>query len=191
MSEQREQSIPTVLYPLYAARLYLDKDPVYTGHVDVTIINGTKVSFGCHLHQGDKYTNVTSSVYIIDFSMFIKLVIKSMGTEGETSHHLSVSTSYGGVKKESDLKLVRDDKGIWTLVIQASGKPTIKFPFKGIRGTILSSKGSPIEIARVSVEHLAAWIDLLSTSTATAALLHAADNKRILPPKGGSVDVTS
>ena len=183
MSQQRQTELNTIIYPLYAARLYLDDVPGTTGHIDVSIINGVKLAFVAHAYRGDVYSTTTASVYAIDFEITMQSIEDALLHKEPVTIELTMSSNYAKVRKESTIVFVRNEAGIWAVNIRATDKPSIKVEFKGIRASSHSVKGVPPDSVTLSARHFKAWLKILENSMAVAAAIHGHSNERVLLPR--------
>jgi len=183
MTQPRQQELNTVIYPLYAARLYLDEVPGTTGHVEVSIINGVKISLVAHTYKGDVYSATAATIYGIDFAITLQDLEEAFTHTEPTSVEVSTSNSYGRVHKEATISFTRSELGIWSINVRATDKPAVKVEFKGIRSASHSIKGVPSVASTVSVRHFKAWLNIIERSMAVAMAIHGHSNEKVLLPR--------
>jgi len=189
-----EQS--TVIYPLPAARLYIDAMGEYTGRIETSFINGIKASFSAHLLKGEDYTNVTATLYLLDILMKfdeIKTFLETDRPQGNVFPALNfstgLSTNYDNQRKEMSIQFMRNQDGIWSMGISATGKPQVTVSFNGIKNSMTSSPSGPMSPAMKSLTHFVTWINLVSRTSEIAMMFEGYDNKKTLPPRHSAEEV--
>ena len=193
-----QQDMSTHIYPLPAARLYLEKVGDMTGRMDVSVINGVKLSFTAHLYNGDNYSNATCGYYslvmMMQFAELRKLIDRDTQVNGPFApynHSLSTSTNYDNQRKDMSMQFLRDDKGIWNISLNVTGKPQILIPFTGIKTTIMSKQGGGYSGAELSAKHFVSWMNLVESCAQVGMMMFGYDGKKILPARGSSEEIVS
>lgn len=179
-----EQS--TIIMPLQACKLYSTISPTVTSRLEVSVINGVKVSFGAHMYNNNQYKNVTSSLYAIDLEIVFAPVLECLasGATDKTAFNLTSVTSYDNNRKEAGMSLIKRDTGIWELNVHTSAKGNAIFQFTGIKNSTYTRDNREFDPALVSRLHLQTWIKTLIRVTGVAMAIIAHEQKRELPPRG-------
>lgn len=183
MPKPRQLEHDTVIYPLYAAKLYLDETNGISGNIETSIINGVKVSFTAHTHKGEVYRATTATVYAVDFYIALDSIKAALEHNSTESIELSSISTYGNARRESTISFNRSEAGIWSIALRATDRPAVKIEFKGIRYASHSVKGVSLTEAELSARHFKAWLKILDSSLTVAMAIHAHSNERVLLPR--------
>lgn len=178
---QKTNDQSTSIIPLNASKLYLGEGQE-TVSLDVSIVNGIKVSFMARQGKGDSFKYQSATLYLIDVIDLLEGLLRDIETK--VSFQVSNTTSYGGARKESTLNISKNDTGTWTLRINGGNGTSAAFTFTGIRRSTLQVDRVEISGEARSRRHLETWIKVFLAQATTVMSILAIDNKRILPPRG-------
>lgn len=190
-----EQS--TIIYPLPAARLYIDAMGEYTGRVETSFVNGIKASFSAHLLKGEAYTNVTATLYLIDILMkfeeirqFLAADKPQNGVYTQVNFSTGLNTNYDNVRKEMSIQFMRNTQGIWSMGLTVTGKPHVIVSFNGLKNSVSGGPAEPYTSAMTSLAHFGTWLGLVNRTSEVAMVFEGYDTKKVLPPRGSTEEVT-